>query len=121
MLHTDQKLLLDYLDLVTGLDQSLPVLDLVNIDSCAYETILAECRSAKDNDKIGAIVLGCGAMSDIKDNLQKDLQIPVIDGVTAAVKLAESLVSLGLGTSKYGDFDYPEKKQFTGNFSHLSR
>jgi allantoin racemase len=99
----------------------IPVLDLVDIDHNAYETILSECCSAKDNDKIGAIVLGCGAMSDITDKLQTDLQIPVIDGVTAAVKLAESLVSLGLGTSKHGDFAYPEPKQFTGNFTGLSK
>ncbi len=99
----------------------IPVLDLVEIDNIAYEIILSECRSAKENDKIGSIVLGCGAMSDITDKLQNDLQIPVIDGVTAAVKLAESLVSLGLGTSKHGEFAYPEQKQFKGNFTDLSR
>ncbi len=34
----------------------------------------------------------------------------MIDGVTAAVKMVESLLALGLGTSKYGDLAYPNKK-----------
>ena len=44
---------------------------------------------------------------------------PIVEGVTAAVKLAESLVSLRLGTSKYGDLAFPRPKPFTGRFAYL--
>ncbi len=40
--------------------------------------------------------------------------------MSAALKLAESLVGLGLQTSKYGDLDYPRRKTFTGKFSDFS-
>ncbi|MEK1868324.1 MAG: aspartate/glutamate racemase family protein, partial [Ensifer adhaerens] len=40
--------------------------------------------------------------------------VPVIDGVAAAVKQAEALVSLGLSTSKRGSYSAPLPKQFTG-------
>jgi allantoin racemase len=40
--------------------------------------------------------------------------VPVIDGVAVAVKLAESLVALGLGTSKRGDYAAPLAKPYAG-------
>jgi allantoin racemase len=38
------------------------------------------------------------------------LGVPVVDGVAAAVTLAEALVSLGLTTSKVGTYASPEPK-----------
>jgi allantoin racemase len=37
-----------------------------------------------------------------------------VDGVTAAVKLAESLVDLGLSTSKVRSYATPRHKRLTG-------
>jgi allantoin racemase len=39
-------------------------------------------------------------MSAIGPRLARDLGVPVIDGVGSAVKLAESLLALGLSTGK---------------------
>lgn len=47
-------------------------------------------------------------------------QGPVIDGVSAAVKMVESLVALGLATSKHGDLAFPEKKALSGQFQSLN-
>ncbi|MDT7642895.1 MAG: allantoin racemase [Pseudonocardiales bacterium] len=40
--------------------------------------------------------------------------VPVIDGVTAAVKLCEALHGCGLTTSKAGAFKRPEPKEIVG-------
>ena len=40
--------------------------------------------------------------------------MPVIDGVSAAVKQAEALVGLGLRTSKRGSYATPIRKAYTG-------
>ena len=61
------------------------------------------------------IVLGCAGMADLVRRLSEELQVPVIDGVGAAVKFAESLVSLGLHTSKAGAYAFPRAKQYTGD------
>jgi allantoin racemase len=37
------------------------------------------------------------------------------------VKLAQVLVELGLGTSKYGDLAYPRAKRFSGRFGHFGQ
>lgn len=53
--------------------------------------------------------------------MSEAIGLPVIDGVAAAVKLAESLVDLGLSTSKHGDLADPIGKPFKGRFAYLSR
>lgn len=91
----------------------LPVLSLED-DTTARDAILQECRIALQEDDCGAIVLGCGGMADLPAQLSQALNIPVIDGVSAAVKFVEALVSLGLQTSKVGDLAYPLSKPYTG-------
>ena len=88
----------------------LPVLDLEKNEKETYDKLLETCLRAKENDGVGAIVLGCGGMSKHVESISKQLNIPVIDGVTAAVKLLEALHGLGLRTSKWGDYDYPNQK-----------
>jgi allantoin racemase len=44
----------------------------------------------------------------------------VIDGVSAAVKMIESLNALGLSTSKHGDLDFPRAKPLSGMFGSFS-
>jgi allantoin racemase len=54
-----------------------------------------------------ALCLGCGAMVGTRARLEERLGVPVIEAVPAAVRVAESLVSLGLRTSKVRAFARP--------------
>lgn len=92
----------------------IPVLELENPASNCRALILGECERAIEEDKSGAIVLGCAGMADLARYLEDRLQVPVIDGVAAAVKFAEALVGLGLKTSKRGDLAYPLHKPYRG-------
>lgn len=65
-------------------------------------------------------MLGCGGMADLAQELTLELNIPVIDGVSAAVKMVESLAALRLTTSKHGDLDYPLEKPLSGRFAGLN-
>lgn len=98
----------------------IPVLDLEENGEAALGRIIDECRRARDEDGVGAIVLGCGGMAKLTGEIGEAVGLPVVEGVTAAVKLAEALVGLGLGTSKHGDLAFPRPKPFTGQFEHLS-
>lgn len=97
----------------------IPVLDLEHDADAAFVRIVDEARRAKAEEGIGAIVLGCGGMADLTDRIADAVGLPVVEGVTAAVKLAESLVGLRLQTSKHGDLDFPRPKAFTGRYAHL--
>lgn len=92
----------------------IPVLDLEACGARAAVEIEAQARRALSVDRSGAIVLGCGGMATLAASLQQRLGVPVIDGVTVAVKMLEGLVGLGLKTSKRGDYAPPLAKTCTG-------
>lgn len=53
-------------------------------------------------------------MADLTAELRSEFGVPVIDGVAAAVKQAESLVSMGLSTAKRGAYATPLAKPYRG-------
>lgn len=97
----------------------IPVLELENPASSAVSTLKAEIVRALDADHAEAIVLGCAGMADLADSLQREFGLPVIDGVGAAVRQAEALVSLGLKTSKRGAYALPAHKPYGGLLSEF--
>jgi allantoin racemase len=98
----------------------VPVLALEDPASGARAKLSAEIERAKAEEGAEAIVLGCAGMADLAASLAREHALPVIDGVAAAVKLAESLVALGHSTSKRGAYASPLAKPFAGVFAHLS-
>ena len=78
-----------------------------------------ESRAAKVEDDAEAILLGCAGFADFADELERELEIPVLDGVVCAAKFAEILVELGKSTSKYETYRFPEPKTYTGAFEHF--
>jgi allantoin racemase len=100
----------------------VPVLELESMGEQALaERIAEQAIQARDNEGPGAIILGCGGMADLPERVSEMTGLPVVDGVAAAVKLAEVLSELGLATSKHGDLAYPLAKRFTGRFAHFGR
>ena len=77
----------------------IPVLELADQER-AFTAILAQARSAIDNDGAQAIVLGCTGMSQVAERLQKELDLPVIDPAAAAIQLAQVYVRMGLTGSR---------------------
>ncbi|ALG72783.1 Asp/Glu/hydantoin racemase [Azospirillum thiophilum] len=88
----------------------VPVLALEDPASGAVDRVRAEIRRAMEQDGAESIVLGCAGMADLARSLGEEMGLPVVDGVTAAVKLAEGLAALGLRTSKAGGYAAPLPK-----------
>lgn len=93
----------------------VPVLALEEPGSSARERIAQEIDAALREDHAEAIVLGCAGMADLANDYAKRFGIPVIDGVAAAVKLAEAVGAMGLRTPKLGAYAPPLPKR--GGFS----
>jgi allantoin racemase len=96
------------------------VLELEIPGSAARGRISREIDRAIHEDNAEAIVLGCAGMADLANALSREHGLPVIDGVAAAVKLAESLHALGLKTSKRLGYATPGAKNYTGNMRDFS-
>jgi allantoin racemase len=98
----------------------VPVLELENPASNARAKIATEIACALEEDRAEAIVLGCAGMADLAASLSTEFGVPVIDGVAAAVALAEGLAAIGLRTSKRGGFARPLAKAYSGVFARFS-
>ncbi|MDH4555327.1 aspartate/glutamate racemase family protein [Pseudomonas sp. BN417] len=92
----------------------IPVLALDQDPQGLQRLMRAACLEALERDESGAIVLGCAGMSHLAIRLQDELGVPVIDGVSAAMKMVEMLGELRLSTSKRGDLDFPLPKLYAG-------
>jgi allantoin racemase len=86
------------------------VLELEHPGSDACDRISAEIGRAVAEDRAEAIVLGCAGMTDLANRLQDAHGLPVLDGVTCAIGLAEAMVRLGLRTSRLGGYAPPVER-----------
>lgn len=68
----------------------------------AVAAIVAEAARAVTEDGADVICLGCAGMAGVTGAITSALGVPCVDGVAAAVGLAQMLVGLGLSTSKAG-------------------
>ena len=73
----------------------VPVLELEEASPGAINKIRAEIEAAIREDKAGAIALGCAGMADLAHALSAEFGIPVVDGVAAAVRLADVALDIG--------------------------
>ncbi|HLS01052.1 MAG TPA: aspartate/glutamate racemase family protein, partial [Beutenbergiaceae bacterium] len=88
----------------------LGVLEL-NDPEPVIRALTQEAHKAVEEDKAEVIILGCGGMAGLEAAIHKATNTPVVDGVAAAVALAESLVGLGLSTSKVRTYAQPLPKR----------
>lgn len=80
----------------------------------AMRSIVEEARKAVVEDHAEVICLGCAGMAGLEEAITTELGVPVIDGVAAAVRLAEAVVGLGLKTSKVSTYAQPDEKRIEG-------
>jgi allantoin racemase len=90
------------------------VLELEDPASDARARICAEIETSLAEDGAEAIVLGCAGMADLAASLAAQYGVPVVDGVAAAVTLAEGLAVQKLATSKRGLYARPLPKAYSG-------
>ena len=92
----------------------MAVLELEENPLAAMEAIVRQAELAIHEDKAEVICLGCGGMAGLDEQIRQRTGVPVVDGVTAAVTIAESLVRLGLSTSKIRTYATPRPKKVIG-------
>lgn len=86
----------------------------IDSDPKALAAIEREVCGALDEDGAEAIVLGCAGMADLASDLSERHGVPVIDGVVAAVAMAQGIASIGVSTSKVGGYAAPTSKPAAG-------
>lgn len=92
----------------------LAVLELEQDPDRAVAAIVEQARLAVEHDHAEVICLGCGGMAGLEEKVRAETGVPVVDGVQAAVTVAESLVRLRPSTSKARTYAAPRTKKITG-------
>lgn len=91
----------------------MSVLELESDPEGAVQAIVDLSVRAVRDDHAEVICLGCGGMAGLLEKVSARTGVPVVDGVAAAVTVAESLVRLRLTTSKVRTYAPPRPKAFT--------
>jgi allantoin racemase len=92
----------------------LSVLEFDRDKEAGLKALAQQAKIAVEEDGAECIVLGCAGFVQFVEGLQAQLGVPVIDGVSPAVKFCEVLVDMGLKTSKGNIWAPPEKKEILG-------
>tara|TARA_B100000676_G_C18005267_1_gene803353 strand:- start:489 stop:1244 length:756 start_codon:yes stop_codon:yes gene_type:complete len=98
----------------------LYVLDIENNPTASIEKLRNEVRRAVKEGGAEAVCLGCAGFAAFAQELEDELEVPVLDGVVCATKQAEIMVELGKKTSKAMTYRPPEQKNFKGIFANFT-
>jgi len=65
-------------------------------------------REAIEQDGAEVVVLGCAGMVGYAEDVERELEIVVLDPTTIAFKVAEALIDAGIRHSKRGLYAMPQ-------------
>jgi Asp/Glu/hydantoin racemase len=97
---------------IRGLDE--PLADIGNVQGSQGERLVAIAEACVDEDGADVLVLAGAPLAGLARSLRGALPVPAVDGVSSAVRHAESLVALQSGRSTRGSFAPPPVKPNRG-------
>jgi Asp/Glu/hydantoin racemase len=93
---------------------NLPIPDITRAKDQFRTALLAECTRAIEDDEAEVIIFGGGPIAGLARESADLIQVPVLDGVSCAVRMAEALVGLHPRKAARGSFARPAPKPASG-------
>ncbi|MFD1210627.1 aspartate/glutamate racemase family protein [Arthrobacter sp. GCM10027362] len=78
------------------------------------ETLLALSRQAVADDGADVVILAGAPLAGLAQELEGQIPVPVVDGISAGIRMAEAVVGLRSGTHRAGSFAPPPAKRRAG-------
>lgn len=78
------------------------------------ETLLALSRQAVIDDGADVVILAGAPLAGLARELEGQIPVPVVDGISAGVRMAEAVIGLRAGSHKSGAFAPPPPKRRQG-------
>ncbi|MGB0554267.1 MAG: aspartate/glutamate racemase family protein [Alphaproteobacteria bacterium] len=91
-----------------------PVRDISTVVLDLKEPLRKECLKAVAEDRADVVILGGGPTAGLAHEIRDEIPVPLLDGVTCAVQLAEALVRIRPTAPTQGGFSQPGPKPTTG-------
>lgn len=92
-----------------GID--IPVLELAKDLKKTAQYLIDAARDLIESKGAEVIVLGCTGMAPVAKILKEELEVPLIEPMATAFKVAELMISLNLTHSKTGLYMVPDKNK----------
>lgn len=99
----------------------LTPLDLLSNLDAGVEQICAASAAMQEREPVDVLVLIGAVMAGVRQHVQPRLDLPVVEGVSAAVALAEALTRLRLPPSRTGSYATPPADRMRALFASLRR
>jgi Asp/Glu/hydantoin racemase len=97
---------------IRSINQSLNSIGSVQADF--KETLLALSRQAVAEDGADVVILAGAPLAGLARELEGQIPVPVVDGISAGIRMAEAVVSLKSGAHRGGSFAAPPVKARRG-------
>jgi Asp/Glu/hydantoin racemase len=97
---------------VRALDANIP--DILTARDQFRSELIAQCRVAVAEDGAEVIIIGGGPLAGLAREAADDIPVPVLDGVTCAVRLAETLIATRPRKPLMGSLSRPPAKPSLG-------
>lgn len=104
---------------IRALDETLADIGSVQNDQAAR--LQALCEAAVDDDGAEVLVLAGAPLAGLARKLAGRLPVPAVDGVSSAVRHAETLVALAPGPARRGSYAPPPVKPHQGLPDSIAR
>lgn len=98
-----------------------PLADIATVQQDQGERLLALAERCVDEDGADVIVLAGAPLAGLARTLSGRLPVPAVDGVSSAVRHAETLVRMGSGRARRGSFAPPPRKPHRGLPESIAR
>jgi Asp/Glu/hydantoin racemase len=97
---------------IRSLDQSLR--DIGRVQEDHLSQLKALCTAVVEEDGADVIILGGAPLAGLARAIKGEIPVPVVDGVSSAIRHAETLVRLEPGIARAGSFAPPPVKPNAG-------
>ncbi|WP_404299749.1 aspartate/glutamate racemase family protein [Alicycliphilus denitrificans] len=97
---------------IRGLDE--PLADIGNVQGNQGERLVQLAERCVREDGADVIVLAGAPLAGLARSIAGRIPVPVVDGVSSAVRHAETLVRMGAGRARAGSFAAPPAKAHQG-------
>jgi allantoin racemase len=92
----------------------VPVTDITRARDLLAEPLLELCQRTVDEDEAEVVILGGGPLAGLAHLIADRVPVPLLDGVSCAVPMAEMLVNMGVRAPVHGSFARPRSKPASG-------
>ena len=91
-----------------------PLQDISSVQDDHEERLLELATLAVDEDGADSIILAGAPLAGLARKLKNKITVPVVDGVSSALKHCEALIALNPGATRKGSFSLPPEKPNRG-------